>query len=195
MKLLALAIAFLTAAPPAAAPDPAPELTALRKKLTGTASLSAVFTQTRRWAALKDTMVTRGTFRWTRGGKLVWHTNAPAESELVVEGKKATMSYPALGTTQSFDFSAEPGMGAVFESIAAVLQADFDKLAPFYEVAVTHKTPLTVSLKPRAAEMSKVIQGIELTFTPKLELAQVLLVEAGQDQTEISFRDQISSGG
>ena len=156
-------------------------------------ALSATFKQTRRWSALKDAMITEGTFTWSRGGKLVWHTKPPAESELIVEGKQATMKYPALGTTQSFDFSADPGMAAVFDSIAAVLQADFDKLAPQFEVAIKGRSPLTVSLKPKAAELAKVIQGIELTFNPKLDLSSVVLHEAGGDQTEIAFKDQVSS--
>ena len=195
MPLLILSLVLLTATPPPPVAPGAPELVALKKKLASTMALSASFTQTRHWSALKDAMVTEGTFKWSRGGKLVWHTKPPSESELVVEGKQATMSYPALGTTQSFDFSAEPGMAAVFDSIAAVLQADFDKLMPLYDVVVSKRSPLTVSLKPHSSEVAKVISAIELTFTPKLDLSSVVLFEGGGDKTEISFKDQVSSGG
>ena len=194
MNALLLASALLlSAAPTPAAADAQPELAALKKKLAQVASLSASFTQTRRWSALKDAMVTQGTFSWNRGGRLVWRTRPPAESELIVEGKQATMRYPALGTSQSFDFSAQPGMAAVFDSIAAVLQADFDRLAPLYEISVTRASPPAVSLRPRSAEMAKVISGIELTFNAKLDLASVVMLEGGGDKTEIAFQDQVST--
>ena len=195
MKALVLAFALLSsAAPTPAAPEGQPELAALKKKLASVVSLSASFTQTRHWSALKDAMVTQGTFSWSRGGKLVWRTRPPAESELIVEGKQATMRYPALGTSQSFDFSAQPGMAAVFDSIAAVLQADFDRLAPLYEISVVKASPPRVSLKPRSAEMAKVISGIELAFNAKLDLETVVMLEGGGDKTEISFSNQVSSG-
>jgi outer membrane lipoprotein-sorting protein len=184
---------LLSAAPAASAPDSQPELAALKKRLASVSSLSASFTQTRRWSALKDAMVTQGTFSWSRGGKLIWRTKPPAESELIVEGKQATMNYPALGTSQSFDFSAQPGMAAIFDSIAAVLQADFEKLAPLYELSVTRASPPAVALKPRSPELAKVISGIDLTFNAKLDLASVVMLEGGGDKTEISFTDQVST--
>ncbi len=195
MLFLPLSLALLAAAPSASTTETSPEIAALQKKLAGTAMVAGSFTQTRRWAALRDSLVTHGTFQWTRGGKMTWRTLPPAESELVVEGSQATMRYPALGTTQSFDFGGDPGMAAVFDCIAAVLRADFEKLAPQFDVRVTLREPLGVSLKPRSTELAKVIAGIELTFTARNDLARVVLYEGGGDQTEISFKDQVATKG
>ena len=84
----------------AAAPDAGSgELTALKQKMDRLEQVRARFTQTRRWAALKDTLVSRGTVTYDRRGRLSWKTEAPGESELEYDGKTAVMRYPNVGTT------------------------------------------------------------------------------------------------
>jgi outer membrane lipoprotein-sorting protein len=179
----------LTGAPAAAAEPIPPELAALRESLARTQKLSARFTQTRHWAALQDALVTEGTFEYQKSGRLVWRTSPPAESELVIENRTALLRYPALGTTESIDFSSDPGMGRVFESIGAVLQADLEKLLPLFALTVEGKAPLRLTLTPRTKELAEVVQRIRLSFDGQLRLTRVSLEEAGGDRTDITFRD------
>ncbi len=172
---------------------PPPELVALKAKLGRTRSLTANFTQKRRMAALKDVLTTEGTFAYDKGGKMRWRTAPPAESELVVDGSKATMRYPALGVEQAFDLSSDPGMARVFESILAVLAADLERLAPFYDLAVVKRSPLELDLKPKSPEVAKAVERIHLAFDARLNLVQVVLAEAGGDRTEIGFRDHVAT--
>lgn len=182
--------------------EPAPELVALQKKLAETRSLTATFVQKRHWSALKDTLVTEGDFSWAKAsgadagvaGKLVWRTRPPSETELVVEGQSATMRYPALGTTQAFDFSAQPQVGAIFDSILAVLQADLVRLEPLYNVELEKKSPLELTLKPKQQQVSKVVEKVHLTFDKQLNLAHVDMFEPGGDRTEIDFKDHRING-
>src|SRR5271166_3150177 len=110
----ALLLAFHAATPP----EPLPrELLALRESLQRTEKLSARFSQTRHLAALRDALITEGTLEYQKGGRLVWRTFPPAESELVVEGQHVTIRYPGMGAAQTVDFTSEPGMGKVFETI------------------------------------------------------------------------------
>jgi outer membrane lipoprotein-sorting protein len=167
-----------------------PELLPLRESLQRTEKLSARFTQTRHLAALHDALVTEGTLEYQKGGRLVWRTRPPAASELVLDGQHVTISYPGMGAAQTVDFSSEPGMGRVFETIRAVLEADFDRLLPLFTLTVERKVPLRVSLSPRTEELARTLRGIQLNFDRSFRLTHVVLNEPDGDATEISFRDQ-----
>ncbi len=177
---------------PAHAAEPLPgELSALRESLQRTRRLSARFKQTRHWAALHDALVTQGTVQYEKGGKLVWRMDPPAESQVIIDDQRATIHYPALGTTQTLDFSAEPGLGRVFQSIRWVLEADLDRLQPIFELRLDRKAPLNLTLKPRLPEVSRTVERIRLEFDKELRLTHVRLDEAGGDWTEIVFHDHV----
>jgi outer membrane lipoprotein-sorting protein len=170
-------------------PEPLPpQLVALRETLERTEKLSARFTQTRHLAALRDALVTEGTLEYQKGGRLVWRTLPPAASELVLDGQNATITYPGMGAAQSINFSSEPGMGKVFETIRAVLQADLERLLPLFTLKVERKEPLSISLSPRSEELGRTLRRIQLEFDRSLRLVRVVLAEPDGDSTEISFR-------
>ena len=182
-----LCLLTLTAAPAKALP---PELTALQRSLQRTQSLTARFHQSRRWTALKDVLESDGRLQYTRGGALVWRTEHPAESELRLEGNRAVMSYPALKTEQTIDFSTDPGMGKVFETIRAVLQADLGVLQPLFELTVVRSTPLSLTLTPRTPELQRMLRSIRLEFNAQSLLTHVVLTEPSQDTTDLLFSQQ-----
>jgi Outer membrane lipoprotein carrier protein LolA len=167
-----------------ASSDPAPgaplprELVALRESLQRTQKLSARFTQARHLAALHD-------------GRLVWRTLPPAASELVLDGQQVTISYPGMGGAQTIDFSSEPGMGRVFETIRAVLQADLEHLESLFTLTVERQNPLSVALTPRTQELARTLRRIQLDFDARLRLVHIVLKEPDGDSTEISFRDHV----
>jgi len=187
LALLSVAVVCVHAAPARKTGSIEPELEALRATLRRTESVSARFKQTRHWAALQDGLETQGRFEYRKGGRLLWHTNPPAESDLVIEGQTASIRYPALGTTQTIDFSAEPGIGKVFESIRAVLQADLEHLQSMFEVTIERKAPLTLALTPRSKELARVVHRIRLEFDAQLRLVHVVLEEGAGDLTDIVF--------
>jgi outer membrane lipoprotein-sorting protein len=178
-----------------AAPTPNEELprevSALRESLQRTKKLSARFTQTRHLAALRGALTTEGSLEYENGGRLVWRTLPPAESELVLDGQQVTISYPGMGGAQKIDFSSDPGMGRVFETIRAVLQADLDRLQPLFKLTVERKDPLRLALSPRTEELARTLRRIELDFDRRLRLVHVGLTEPDGDSTEISFRDHL----
>jgi outer membrane lipoprotein-sorting protein len=182
-------------APHAVAPTPAEglprELVALRESLQRTKKMSARFTQTRHLAALHGALTTEGTLEYENGGRLVWRTLPPAESELVLDGQQVTMSYPGMGGAQTINFSADPGMGRVFETIRAVLQADLEQLEPLFTFVVGRKDPLSLSLSPRTPELARTLRSIQLDFDRRFRLVHVGLTEPDGDSTEISFRDHV----
>ena len=143
--------------------------------------------QKRRWAALKEVLESSGTVTFERSGRILWRTEKPSLSELDLDGSKATMRAPRLGTSQTFDLKAEPGMAAVFESLAAVMKADFPAIDKLYDLKLTSKVPVAVELKPKNAALGTVLSKIQLKFDAKNDLALVLLDEAGGDSTEIVF--------
>ena len=174
------------------APEPIPaELSALRASMQRTERLSAKFTQTRHLAALHDALTTEGSLEYQSGGRLVWRTFPPSESELVMDGERVTIRYAGMSGAQTVDFASEPGMGRVFETIRAVLQADLDRMRSLFTVTIRRKEPLSLSLSPKAQELAKTLRRIQLDFDRQLRLIHVGLDEPDGDSTEISFRDHV----
>jgi len=190
MDLLAVLLPVVLSASPAPKGVP-PELGPLRESLQRTRSLSARFEQTKHLKALRDTLVTTGRLSYRRGGRLVWHTDPPSESELVLEGTAATLTMSGMSSPQSFDLTSEPGMGKVFQTLRAVLEADLESLLPLFELRIDRARPLRVSLKPRSEALSRSIQAIELEFDPEYRLRHVSLQEPDGDRTDIAFRDHV----
>lgn len=168
-----------------------PELSALVRHLASTEEISARFTQRQTLAALKDALVSEGSFSWKRGGKLVWKTEKPSPSEIDLDDKGAVIKYPALRVEQTLDAQSQPQLASVFQSILAVFRGDLDRLRPQFTLAVTGASPLSLELTPRSEAINKVIRRIRLRFDAKLNLSQVVLDEAGGDQTDIAFRDHV----
>lgn len=168
-----------------------PELSALREALQRTVRVSAKFTQTRHLAALHDVLTTEGALEYQNGGRLVWRTFPPSESELVIDGQSVTIKYPGMGGAQTIDFSSEPGMGKVFETIRAVLQADLDHLRSLFTLSVRRKEPLSLSLVPRTEQLARTLRRIQLDFDHQFRLVHVGLNEPDGDSTDVSFRDHV----
>jgi outer membrane lipoprotein-sorting protein len=168
-----------------------PELKPVEEHFKTTPSVTAHFVQKRRWAALKDVLESSGTVTFGKDGRILWRTEKPNLSELEMDGSKATMRAPKLGTSQSFDLKADPGMAAVFESLAAVMKADFTAIDKLYDLKLTSKSPVAVELKPKNAGLASVLAKISLKFDAKSELQQVVLDEAGGDSTEIAFSGHV----
>ena len=191
-SLSRLCALFVLCSVPANAAEPLPrELNPLRESLQKTRRMSARFKQTRHWAVLRDSLVTQGTIRYEKGGKLVWRMDPPAESEIIVDDQRATIHYPALGTTQTLDFSAEPGLGKVFQTIRAVMEADLESLQPLFALRVDRKVPLSLTLTPRSPEVSRTVKKIHMELDKALHVTLVRLDEPSGDWTEIAFRDHV----
>jgi outer membrane lipoprotein-sorting protein len=186
--LATLALLASTPLAPAATEPLPPELLGLQKALQQTKKMSARFTQTRQ---LHGALTTEGRLEYENGGRLVWRTLPPAESELVLDGQQVTISYPGMGGAQTINFSTDPGMGRVFETIRAVLQADLAQLQPLFNLSLTRKEPLSLTLSPRTPELGKTLRSIKLDFDQRLRLVHVGLTEPDGDSTEISFRDHV----
>jgi hypothetical protein len=96
-----------------------------------------------------------------------------------------------MSSPQSFDLTSEPGMGKVFETLRAVLEADLERLLPLFELRIERARPLRVSLKPRSEALSRSVQAIDLDFDPEYRLRHVSLQEPDGDRTDIAFRDHV----
>ena len=135
--------------------------------------------------------MTTGQLHYRKGGRLLWHTDPPSESDLVLEGTTATLKMAGMSSAQAFDLSSEPGMGKVFETLRAVLEADLERLTPLFELQVIRARPLRVSLKPRTEALARVLQAIQLDFDAQYRLLHVSLREPDGDRTDIAFRDHV----
>lgn len=172
-----------------------PELAPVEAQFTRTPGLRAQFVQQRRWAALKDVLESSGTVAFERNGKLVWKTEKPSPTELVLDGAKATLKAGKLGVSQTFDLASDPGMAAVFESLTALVKADFATLEKQFQLKVTRASPVEVDLVPRAEGLAKVVSTIHLAFDKGHRLQSVELFEAAGDRTQIRFTGHAALDG
>lgn len=170
-----------------------PEVQKVQQRLEHTRSLKARFVQKRFWAAFNDVVASEGSFEWLReGGRVAWKTAEPQKSELLIENGKATMRFPALKTEQSFDFKAQPAMGAMFESLISVMKGDVTKLEPLYDVTMEKADPLTLRLVPKNEQMRKFVERLTLRFAADSNLSFVSVAEPGGDHTDIDFKDVVA---
>jgi outer membrane lipoprotein-sorting protein len=192
MNLLSVILPVLLGFAPKGPPQNLPaELAPLRESLRHTRTLSARFEQTKHLKSLQDVLVTTGQLNYRRGGQLRWHTDAPGESELLLDGSTASLKMPGMSSPQAMDLSSDPGMGRVFETLRAVLEADFDRLTALFDLQIVRARPLSVSLKPRTAAVARALEGIRLDFDAGFRLLHVSLREPDGDRTDIAFREHI----
>src|SRR5262249_57410075 len=104
------------------------ELTPLRESLQRTVTLSARFEQTKHLKALRDALVTTGQLHYRKGGRLIWHTDPPGESDLVLEGTTATLKMAGMSCAQALVLLSEAGMGIGFGMRPEVLDAGIRRL-------------------------------------------------------------------
>jgi outer membrane lipoprotein-sorting protein len=171
--------------------------TDLARSLQRTVALRARFQQRKHLRALRDTLLSTGTIAYRRGGALVWHTDSPGESDLVLDGTSVTFTVSGMSSPQRIDLSSDPGMAKVFDTLRAVLEGNVDRLTPVFDIRVSSKQPLRVALTPRSDALTRSVEEIDLEFDAEFRLRRVSLREPDGDRTEIAFSDHVieTAGG
>lgn len=153
--------------------------------------LRGEFEQTKQVAGFKQPLVSRGGFVIARQRGLIWRTDAPFDSVLVVQPRRL-LSISA-GEEQTLDAVREPGLKAFNELLIGLLSGDLAALQEQFEVVFAQRQARhwSLRLQPREAALARFVQTLELEGGDFVE--RVHLAESGGDTSHIRFSAQQAS--
>lgn len=187
-----------TASAPAAA-SAAPQANAaavlqdIAKQLTANtpAVLRGQFEQRKSVAGFKNPLVSQGRFVVARERGLLWSTDTPFASQLLIKPNQLISFNGAA--KEVLDATREPGLRAFNQLIIALLAGDVSALQSQFDVvqastATPSQPRWTLRLRPKEAGMARFIQEISLEGQDFVE--QVQLQEGSGDSSLIRFSAQ-----
>jgi len=190
---LALGALFLAtppayAEPVAQAPD-ADVLIAIKSRLHTFEALHGKFEQEKRLAKIKKPLKSRGRFVLKRRQGVLWRTEAPIQSVLVMT-RDSVRVIKNDKTVMSIALSDQPGLRLMGKIVFAVFAADVEEIRQSFEIVSGQAKagePWQVTLKPRDPGVAKVISRISLSGGDHVETLEIL--EQNTDLTRIRFAD------
>lgn len=169
---------------------PAPALAldgAVWAELGRVRSLRAEFVQVQHRKILKKPLQSTGTIRFDRPSALVWSVVAPYRSSFSLQGTRAVMDVPDLGTHEEIDLAAVPDANRLATSLMVWLQADAAAVARDFDTTFTDSPP-SVRLVPKDATLGKLVASLTLGLAPSpWRVARVLITEPSGDEVELRF--------
>lgn len=173
--------------------DAAATLQGIAKQLTANtpAVLRGQFVQRKTIAGFKKPLVSEGRFVVARERGLMWTTDTPFPSELLIKPNQL-VSINA-GQKEVLDATREPGLRAFNQLIIALLAGDVSALQSQFDVvhSANSHTGWELRLRPKEAGMARFIQEIAISGGDFVE--QVLLQEGSSDSSQIEFSAQQAS--
>ncbi len=186
-----LTTTILLATLAAAAPMP-PEVQAAFDALARPETLTARFTQTQHRAVLSLPLASTGTIAFARPDQLRWEVHTPTPAVFVMRGAELSIAYPTLDVRETLSVDGRPELMGLIEGLTVWLRADAAKITATYAVEVLANTPLTVSLTPHDASLSRWISRMELVLDADgTALAEVRIHEPSGDAVVLAFEDVV----
>ncbi len=189
-RALAAALAALALWPLAPrADEPEALLARIRSHLADAPVLRGEFEQRKTLKGFKHPLVSRGDYLVARARGVVWRTQEPFASTLVLTRERLLARQPDGSVANRLDTAQEPGLRAVNEMLFALIAADLSALASRFRIDGEERgTGWKVVLVPRDATLAPWIKGIELEGDRHVN--GVRITEAGGDSSQIRFSRQ-----
>ena len=171
------------AAPPLAPAELMPALAAV-------AASHATFVETKRSALLKEPLVSRGTLAYRRPDSLEKHVREPYDERIVLDGGRLTVDNRTRGRKTTVSLASAPQLGALTEAVRAVRAGDLAALELHFELRA-EGTPerWTLSLAPRAEEVSRYVAGIVVSGAAG-RITRIEVAEASGDRSVMDIREE-----
>ncbi|MDD5309855.1 MAG: outer membrane lipoprotein carrier protein LolA [Deltaproteobacteria bacterium] len=147
--------------------------------------LTAEFVMERTLKVLSDTVSSSGRMVMGGPGLLRWEMTKPSRSLLLIAKGRATIHYPDLGITKTFDLASDPVMRVMSEHLLALTSGAWDRLAALYEVTVLDGG--VRRLVPRETAVRQVFSEIRVSLGQGGVVSWVELVSPSGDLTRITF--------
>jgi len=171
------------------ADEPEALLARIRSHLTDAPVLRGEFEQRKTLKGFKHPLVSRGDYVVAKARGVVWRTQEPFASTLVLTRERLLARQPDGSVANRLDTAQEPGLRAVNEMLFALIAADLSALIPRFRIdGEEHGTGWKVVLVPRDATLAQWIKRIELDGDRQVN--EVRITEAGGDTSQIRFSRQ-----
>lgn len=188
----AVALALLLAASAAHSANDA--MDGVRQRLVDATLIRGEFQQTRRIAGFRNPLLSSGQFVLVAGRGVLWHTQRPFASTLVVTGTRLEQRNASGKITNQLDAGNQPALRAINDALLSLLTADAAGLRAHFSIAATldDANGWTLSLVPRDALLARQLRAVRLQGDRLVR--EVELSEQGGDSTVIRF-SALSAGG
>lgn len=177
--------AALPALPAWAAAPVATLLRDVRQRLNAEPVVRGVFEQRKTVQGFRNPLLSAGEFVVSRQHGLLWRTQEPFASTLVVTRDRVLARGADGRIARRLDASEEPAVRAVSETLFGVMAADLDALAQRFDITgeQSEREGWRLVLLPREAGLARWVQRVELEGDRFLR--SVRLQEASGDVTQI----------
>lgn len=181
-RLFCLAV---LAAPALRANEASPLLREVRERLAQDPVLRGAFEQRKTVQGFRQPLVSSGEFTVSRLRGVLWRTQLPFASTLVVTRDRVLARQADGSIARVLNASEEPAVRAVSETLFGVMAADLGLLAQRFQVdgELAGRDGWKLALRPRDAGMARWVARVELEGDRFLR--GVRLQEAGGDATQI----------
>jgi hypothetical protein len=189
MRRRHLVLAALACSARAATP-----LDAVRTRLANAPLLRGAFKQQRRLNGLRHPLQSEGEFVFVRGSGLLWLTQKPVVSTLIVTAERLESRDAQGQRVSQFDVREQPSLRSINQLLLATLSADLGALAQLFEVAVEliGDTGWRLTLTARDPLLQR--QLASATLAGEQTVREVRIEERAGNVTEVDF-SRVRQGG
>ena len=178
-----LALAAITWLPPARAAD---DLAVVKQRVAQVEVLRGRFDQEKRITGFRNPLRSQGRFVVSRQQGVVWTTEKPFPSEVVITRDRILSRQRDGSTRVELDARQQPAMRSVNAIMFALMSGDVQALSSQFNVEATREGQgWRLKLTPKSAMLAKAFQS--LTLQGDRYVRQVEIIEANQDRTRIQF--------
>lgn len=175
----------LLASPVAHGSEASPLLREVRQRLAQEPVLRGAFEQRKTVKGFRHPLVSSGEFTVSRQRGVLWRTQQPFASTLVVTRDRVVARQADGSIARVLSANEEPAVRTVSETLFGVMAADLALLAQRFQVdgELAGREGWRLALQPRDAAMARWVTRVELEGDRFLR--GVRLQEAGGDATQI----------
>lgn len=165
----------------------AEDLSLVQQRVAQVEVLRGQFEQEKRISGFKNPLRSQGRFLVARGKGVVWTTEKPFPSEVVITGERILSRQRDGSTRVEVDSREQPALRQVNAMMFALVSGDVAALSSKFEAQVQARPDngWTLSLKPRSAALAKAFTRIVLNGDRYVR--EVEIEEANGDRTQIRF--------
>ena len=170
---------------PACADDAA--LAAVESRIGKVAVLRGGFAQEKQVAGFRNPLRSQGRFVLARERGVLWTTEKPFPSEVVLTGQRILSRQPDGSLRIELDGRQQPALAAANAMLLALVAGDVRALSAHFDIAAEAlpEARWRMRLTPRRATLSRAFTSI--TVSGDRYVRQVEIVEAGGDRTRLQF--------
>jgi len=165
----------------------------LGKKVSNFKTLKTEFTEEKKMAMFKDTLVLKGRIYLQKPNRIAWHVDSPLRYSVLITDKLIRQWDEDTNKVQELSLTKNPIFQNVLSQLTVWFSGDYGSLLDTNTVQMVKRDPLIIEFTPRENNIAKkVIKNITITFREDQKyLQQILIHELNGDVTTIHFMNTL----